>query len=81
VKASEKIESLEDRVTILTPLSAVRLAKTFQKMNHHQSVVISIPITVAMASFVSSGMAFDEAGSSQVHVPQPDLDLSFLVSQ
>lgn len=76
----ERTESLGDRATILAPLSGVQLVKTFQKMNHNQSVVISIPVTVAMASFVSSGMAFDEAGSSQVRVPQPDLDLSFLVS-
>lgn len=77
----ERTESLGDRATILVPLSGVQLVKTFQKMNHNQSAVISIPVAVAMASFVSSGMAFDEAGSSQVHVPQPDLDLSFLVSQ
>lgn len=78
---SENTESPGDRATILAPLSAERLAKTVQKMNHNQSVAISTPSTVAMANFVSLGMAFDEAGFSQVHAPEPDLDLAFLVSQ
>ena len=74
-------ESLWGRARILALLSAERSVRTFQKMNHSRSVAFSIPLTVAMANFSSLGTVFDEAGSSQDHAPQSNLDLFFLVSQ